>query len=719
MDDQGNPMPSKSKEISYPIPTSSKKAKRLCTFNSDYALKYPGIVMRSKLSENHIFCTVCSKDFRIASGGMADLDKHISSIAHQNLARKKCIKSTPTLHAFTCDTADKVIHAEALFTNFLIEHNLPLSVSDHAGPLFNKMFPDSTIAKKYSCARTKTTAILKTFSEDTVSNVLKKIGRNPFTISTDGSNDRGSHVKYYPIGVRYYDHEIGKVIYTCISLSSNVVIENEKTEYVPSTGLGIFKLLDLSISKLNLSWDQCIGFSCDNTNSMVGIHNGVAAHIRSVNPKLTLVGCPCHLIHKAADKATQELGIDVASFFTDVFYFLDKSSKRLCALKEFQDNLDLPDHVILKLSSTRWLSMLHVIRRTIEQWSALEGYFRSLDITKTKGVRLPRIIPFFDNKVNKLYLFFLESALPIFTIINEILQSEEPLIHVLYDLLHDLLTNLFVRFVSSNAIKRCKSILSVEFYKRKNQKERDDLVLGYKTKQYYSEVKTEVSTEDKDAFYKSVRSFYVKACTYILSSFPLNDVTLKNAMVSDIGKREDAKFESVMYFVDKFSSCLSLSLDTLEVEFNYYKIDDLPADIVMAQEIHKKIKSYGTSELSREQLKEVTKLKEQCLDMSQQWHILSLVTNQSTGNLRYPNLSKLMLGILVLPHSNAGDERIFSLVRKNLTDFRSSLGAETLEALIIEKSYNISSSKKCYERNFSQVLLHDAKKATMKKLSSS
>lgn len=36
----------------------------------------------------------------------------------------------------------RTIRAETLFTNFIVEHNLPLSVADHAaGPLFKKMFP--------------------------------------------------------------------------------------------------------------------------------------------------------------------------------------------------------------------------------------------------------------------------------------------------------------------------------------------------------------------------------------------------------------------------------------------------------------------------------------------------------------------------------------------------------------------------------------------------
>ena len=57
-------------------------------------------------------------------------------------------------------TLDKVTNAEALFTRFLLEHNLPFEAASHAGHLFFcVMFPDSEIAKKYGCTATKTAAI--------------------------------------------------------------------------------------------------------------------------------------------------------------------------------------------------------------------------------------------------------------------------------------------------------------------------------------------------------------------------------------------------------------------------------------------------------------------------------------------------------------------------------------------------------------------------------
>ena len=51
--------------------------------------------------------------------------------------------------------------AEAKVTGFLAEHNLPFAVADHFGLLFKSIFPDSKIAKAYSCGKTKASCILK------------------------------------------------------------------------------------------------------------------------------------------------------------------------------------------------------------------------------------------------------------------------------------------------------------------------------------------------------------------------------------------------------------------------------------------------------------------------------------------------------------------------------------------------------------------------------
>ena len=64
------------------------------------------------------------------------------------------------------------------------------------------MFPDSQIAKKYACVRTKTTAIVKEMATQGKSQILNVIKSAPFAIATDGSNNADS--KLYPIVVTFF-----------------------------------------------------------------------------------------------------------------------------------------------------------------------------------------------------------------------------------------------------------------------------------------------------------------------------------------------------------------------------------------------------------------------------------------------------------------------------------------------------------------------------------
>ena len=46
------------------------------------------------------------------------------------------------------------------------------------------------------------------------------------------------------------------------------------------------------------------------------------------------------------------------------------------------------------------------------------------------------------------------------------------------------------------------------------------------------------------------------------------------------------------------------------------------------------------------------------------------------GRPMFPHLSKIAKVVLIIPHSNADEERVFSLVRKNKTPFRPNLSLD-------------------------------------------
>lgn len=61
------------------------------------------------------------------------------------------------------------------------------------------------------------------------------------------------------------------------------------------------------------------------------------------------------------------------------------------------------------------------------------------------------------------------------------------------------------------------------------------------------------------------------------------------------------------------------------------------------------------------------------------------------GRKRFPMLSKVALLVLTIPHSNAGEERVFSMIKKNLTSLRSCLDQEeTLGSIMTIKMESLS-----------------------------
>ena len=118
------------------------------------------------------------------------------------------------------------------------------------------MFPDSEIARKFACGRTKTTAIVKEalspyYHDKAIHNMS-----NPFSVLMDESNDKQD--KSCIILVRVLDAVLGNV----------------KTRFLdmPVVNIGtaenLFSALKESLSKYNLDFSKAIVFMSDTTNAI-------------------------------------------------------------------------------------------------------------------------------------------------------------------------------------------------------------------------------------------------------------------------------------------------------------------------------------------------------------------------------------------------------------------------------------------------------------------
>ena len=223
-------------------------------------------------------------------------------------------------------------------------------------------------------------------------------------------------------------------------------------------------------------------------------------------------------------------------------------------------------------------------------------------------------------------------------------------------------------------------LTKIQYGKLENQKADGDLMIGKETKEYIKS--GALSAEDIKQFYSTVRNYYQNACSYVITTYPLDDPLIQHAEVLDVSKRMDNSFQSIQYFVERFPCHLGeLDTDQLEMEFANYQVDPL---------------SSVSSDFETARI-------------DTKWHLISQIKDPATGEPAYPLLSKVMKGILVIPHSNAACERAFSIVRKNSTEFQPNMSTRTLQSLLTEKMKHQTT---CYQRDFKKEFLRKAKQAT-------
>ena len=91
------------------------------------------------------------------------------------------------------------------------------------------------------------------------------------------------------------------------------------------------------------------------------------------------------------------------------------------------------------------------------------------------------------------------------------------------------------------------------------------------------------------------------------------------------------------------------------------------------------------------------------------WHYIASMKMPDSA-LRFPRLSRIALLVLTIPHSNAEEERLFSMVRKNKTAFRSSLDPRgTLSSIMTVK---LAQTEPAHKFEPPKELLKKAKAAT-------
>jgi hypothetical protein len=588
-----------------------------------------------------------------------NVQRHDTNKTH--MKKVSAIKSVPTIEQCTTEKSshhEKLRKIELRLCMFLIENNISINVADPLMKLFKENYlllhPNETdTLKGLSLGRTKATAIIqKIIKVHNEHDIFGRMKKDHFSIIMDESTDITT-MGQLAITVRLLDGLQPKDEFLTV------------IEIKDATGKGLYEDLCEFFSSRDIPYkENMVGFGSDNASVMVGIRDSVTSRLRKDIPTLTFVRCTCHSLQLCAVAAGKKLPSELMDMLICIFYFFKKSGKRNRTLREVQKLLDIKVLKVLKPSDTRWLSLNDTVQRILQILPALRKYFQDeltplnnafkLSLEKAHSKKeLEYICDLLKNPLTEMYLSFLAYILPIICTFNLQFQSEAPQIFNLYDKMHGVCSLICKNYLQEEYVNTNIKKASFDF---QNVSQFRQVFAGGLVNAFLERNQT-VSSKLKDEFFNNVRNYYITLVAEIRSRFDKNDKIFEYS-----SHMKPSNLKSLQT-LSSLAVHTKLNLDILELdrELQFLKEENV--------NFNKDFLNF---------YEEISQIK------------------KGDGTLAYENIIRLVKYILVIPHSSATVERIFSAINLNKTKTRGRLENETLSALRHGKSILKRMSQTCY-----------------------
>lgn len=131
--------------------------------------------------------------------------------------------------------------------------------------------------------------------------------------------------------------------------------------------------------------------------------------------------------------------------------FFKNSAKRICQFAEFQHFCNVEPHKLLRPAQTRWLSLLAVVQRILDQWRPLTLYFE-LTAFEQRLVSAEHILASLKNVHMKIFSQFLHFDLPKFVHLNQFFQSDKVVILQIQQKVIDCLKDILLCYMNRSYV---------------------------------------------------------------------------------------------------------------------------------------------------------------------------------------------------------------------------------------------------------------------------
>lgn len=628
--------------------------------------KLPEGIGSSSKGDKHAFCKLCKSHISISHGGLNDITRHVSGAVHKQRLQDVAGSTSLMMVLSTQSQSHKVMLAEVLFSKYIAMHNIPFQAADHFSDLVKTMFPDSSIAKDFACKHTKSRSIVcEALDPHYKKLVLSSLTNSLYSLLCDESNDRGATVKLLTILVRAFDHDKG-------------VIKTRHLDTVATAELsasGIFSSIEKVLHQCGLEFSNMVSFVSDTCSVMKGVRNGVIAKIRQKQPKVIDIHCVCHIINLVVKSAVKTLPFKVDELLVDVFFHFHHSTKRVSALHEYAEFCQVEFKAILRHCETRWLSLTQSLKRTLDMWEPLLSYFKSHPDSEKSG-KVKSITAALNDPFTKVWFQFLTNVLVTFDKYNVLFQTTKAsTVHKVHAESERLLRTVLSFFVKPQVIRLTTDITSISYTDPSIHLPNSDIFVGDDTAALLLHLH-ENEGESVDRFYVGVKKFYQAVIKKLLEKFDFKSNLFRALRLLDPHECQDLSLD----MFSEIGKLLPISFDGAAVRLEFREF----------------VADCNVSSASNS-------------DAIEYWLRVSGMQSP-LGDYKYANLGKLALDLLAIPTSNADSERVFSLVRRIQTEFRSRLLPETISAIV---GIHLNMNDHCCEgSDFDPSFLQKAKSCT-------
>ena len=187
---------------------SKRKQKYKAEWEDDNDARNERIGSWSRASPSDAFsghCIFCDIDISVANAGKYALVQHANRKKHINASKSR--QSQLQLLSFTKPLApkidDKVLQSEMHWALFSAEHDLSANLSEDIGNLIGTLCPDSEIAKRFTCGRTKNSYLITDgFYPSFHERLVSSLRSHKFSLMLDESNKK-HQTKFLHMLVRF------------------------------------------------------------------------------------------------------------------------------------------------------------------------------------------------------------------------------------------------------------------------------------------------------------------------------------------------------------------------------------------------------------------------------------------------------------------------------------------------------------------------------------